>query len=105
MKTKEILKKIFSKTISSHSIVLTSFMMHKKFEMQQISCVLHITCAKVWNKKEVMSINKLMSTFSHLHFMFKHEPKCVGFGDLKNWIRKNSFEILPHTNHAKFYIF
>ena len=30
----------------------------------------HITCAKVCNKKEVMSINKFMSTFSHSSFQF-----------------------------------
>ena len=71
----------------------------KSLKCNKFSYVLHITCAKVWNKKEVMSINKLMSTFSHLHFMFKHEPKCVGFGDLKNWIRKKSFwNFTPHES-------
>ena len=29
-----------------------------------------ITCANVCNKKEVMSINKFMSTFSHSNFKF-----------------------------------
>ena len=42
---------IFKKTIFSHSIVLTSFMMHKKFEMQQIFlCSSHYMCKSLEQK-------------------------------------------------------